>query len=230
MGEKSGKKKRIGMILLGAVFFTVVLPLFLMPKREIVPEYVFTYAENQTSDYPTTMGGKYFAELVEERTQGRIRIQVCAEGMLGSESEVISQMRYGGIDFARISLAQVADYVPRMKVLQLPYIYEDASHMWRALDGEIGERFLNYTREYDLVGLSWYDAGTRNIYSVARPVETFKDMEGLHIRVQESEMMSEIMVALGAVPVQIPYDQVYEALERGKVDAAENNWPSYEAM
>ena len=191
---------------------------------------MFTYAENQTNDYPTTMGGKRFAELVEERTQGRIRIQVHAEGVLGSETEVIHQMRYGGIDFARISLAQIADHVPGMKVLQLPYIYEDASHMWRVLDGEIGQRFLSYTKEYDLIGLSWYDAGARNIYSVLRPVKTIEDVKGLRIRVQESEMMSEIATALGAVPVQIPYDQVYEALERSKVDAAENNWPSYEAM
>lgn len=231
MGEAGDKKRKIWLITFAAAaLFSVVSLFFFVPKRESIPEYVFTYAENQTNDYPTTMGGKRFAKLVEERTQGRIRIQVHAEGALGSEAEVIRQMRYGGIDFARISLAQIADHVPGMKVLLLPYIYEDASHMWRVLDGEIGQRFLRYPEEYDLIGLSWYDAGARNIYSVTRPIETIDDMKGLRIRVQESEMMSEIATALGAVPVQIPYDQVYEALERSKVDAAENNWPSYEAM
>lgn len=199
-------------------------------KRAVVPEYVFSYAENQTQDYPTTMGGVRFAALVEERTQGRIRIQVHAEGEFGSEAEVIRQMRYGGIDFARISLAQVADNIPEMKVLQLPYLYEDADHMWRVLDGEIGERFLQYPQQYDLIGLSWYDAGARNIYCATKPVRTLEDMQGMHIRIQESEMMSEMITALGAVPVKIPYDQVYAALERSQVDGAENNWSSYETM
>lgn len=214
-----------------AAVLLAALSLFLLNrKKTIVPQYVFSYAENQTKDYPTTMGGIRFAELVEERTQGRIRIQVRAEGEFGSEAEVIRQMRYGGIDFARISLAQVADNIPEMKVLQLPYLYEDADHMWRVLDGEIGERFLQYPQQYDLIGLSWYDAGARNIYCATKPVRTLEDIQGMHIRIQESEMMSEMLTALGAVPVKIPYDQVYAALERSQVDGAENNWSSFEAM
>lgn len=199
-------------------------------SREVVPEYVFTYAENQTTDYPTTMGGKRFAELVEERTQGRIRIQIQAESVMGSESEVIRQMQYGGIDFARISIAQIVEYVPEMSVLQMPYLYEDSGHMWRVLDGEIGNKFLEYPAQCDLIGLSWYDAGARNFYLSGVPVKSLEDMKGLHIRVQESDMMSDLITALGAMPIQIPYDRVYEALERGQVDGAENNWSSYVAM
>jgi len=225
----SGKK--VYLVLGIAAVLLLAAGLFLLNKKKtIVPQYVFSYAENQTKDYPTTMGGIRFAKLVEERTQGRIRILVQAEGAFGSEAEVIRQMRYGGIDFARISLAQIADYIPEMKVLQLPYLYDDTSHMWRVLDGEIGERYLQYSKQYDLIGLSWYDAGARNIYCSAKPVRTLEDMQGMHIRVQESEMMSEMMRALGAVPEQIPYDKVYAALERGQVDGAENNWSSYEAM
>ncbi|MDE7267450.1 MAG: TRAP transporter substrate-binding protein [Lachnospiraceae bacterium] len=224
-------RKKVYLFLATAAVFLLAAGLFLFHrKKTVVPEYVFSYAENQTQDYPTTMGGIRFAELVEERTQGRIRIQVQAEGVFGSEQEVIRQMRYGGIDFARISLAQVADYIPEMKVLQLPYLYEDASHMWRVLDGEIGARFLQYPEQYDLIGLSWYDAGARNIYCSTKPVRALEDMQGMSIRVQESEMMSEMMTALGAIPVQLSYDRVYAALERNQVDGAENNWSSYEAM
>ncbi len=231
MGAGNYDRKSVLFELGAAAVILLAAVLFLFNrKKEVVPEYVFSYAENQTKDYPTTMGGMRFAALVEERTQGRIRIQVQSEGQLGSETEVIRQMRYGGIDFARISLAQVVDHVPEMKVLQLPYLYEDASHMWRVLDGEIGERYLQYPQQYDLIGLSWYDAGARNIYCSAKPVRTLEDMQGMHIRVQESEMMSEMMTALGAIPVKIPYDQVYAALERSQVDGAENNWSSYEAM
>lgn len=213
-----------------AVILAGILFYLLGRSREVIPEYVFTYAENQTSDYPTTMGGKRFAELVEERTQGRIRILIQAESVMGSESEVIRQMQYGGIDFARISIAQIVEYVPEMSVLQMPYLYEDSTHMWRVLDGDIGNRFLGYPAQCDLIGLSWYDAGARNFYLSEIPVRSLEDMEGLHIRVQESDMMSDLITALGSTPIQIPYDRVYEALERGQVDGAENNWSSYVAM
>lgn len=219
------------------IYFAAVLALLLMvifyfvgKKKETVPEYVFTYAENQTENYPTTLGALYFAQLVEEETDGRIRILVRAEGVMGSETEVIRQMRYGGIDFARISIAQISDYIPEMSVLQLPYLYQDSEHMWRVLDGSIGERFLGYAESYGLIGLSWYDAGARNIYCAEKPVRTLADIQGLRIRVQEAEMMSDMITALGAVPVQISYDKVYEALERKQVDGAENNWSSYETM
>ena len=66
------------------------------------PEFVLSYAENQTEDYPTTLGAKKFAELVEKESNGRIKILVQAEGELGAESDVIAQMQYGGIDFARV--------------------------------------------------------------------------------------------------------------------------------
>lgn len=229
---ETGKRRiRIGIYLAAAaVLLLAAILYFIDGKKETVPEYVFTYAENQTEEYPTTLGALRFAELVEERTQGRIRIRVHAGGVLGPESEVIRQMRYGGIDFARISIAQLSDFVPEMSILQLPYLYKDSGHMWRVLDGSIGERFLKYPECYDLVGLSWYDAGARNIYSAAGPIKTLEDIQGLRIRVQEAEMMSEMITALGAVPVQIPYDQVYAALERKQVDCAENNWSSYETM
>lgn len=228
-GNQINRKKWI-LVCIIVIVLIVITAFLLTGKKETVPEYVFTYAENQTEDYPTTLGALKFAELVEERTEGRIRIQVKAEGVMGSESEVIRQMRYGGIDFARISVVQISDFIPRMNVLQLPYLYVDSAHMWRVLDGEIGERFLGYSEGYDLIGLSWYDAGARNLYCSVKPIRTLEDVQGLRIRVQEAKMVSDMITALGAVPVQIPYDKVYAALERNQVDGAENNWSSYETM
>lgn len=144
-------------------------------QAEKTPEYVFSYAENQTADYPTTLGAMRFAELVEERTNGRIRILVLCDGRLGAEADVIEQMQYGGIDFARVSLSQLAEYVPRLNVLQMPYLYTDSEHMWRVLDGEIGAEFLEGVSSYDLVGLSWYDAGARNFYNSVKPITCLED-------------------------------------------------------
>ncbi len=193
------------------------------------PEFVLLYAENQAEDYPTTMGAKYFSELVSERTGGRIRILVKCDAQLGSEMEVLEQMKYGGIAFARVSLSQLAEFVPEMNVLQVPYLYKDSDHMWRVLDGEIGDDFMAKTVDQNLVGLSWYDAGARNFYTTS-PVTCLEDLRGMTIRVQESDMMADMVSALGATPAKIVYSEVYSALEQGLVDGAENNWPSYESM
>ena len=187
------------------------------------------YAENQPEDYPTTQAALAFAGVVADRTDGRVKVAVYSGGELGAEQSVIQQMQFGGIDFARVSLSQLAEYIPALSVLQLPYLYEDASQMWRVLDGSIGDDFLAMLDEMDLVGLSWFDAGVRSFYTREK-VTDLEQLQGLTLRVQESDMMSEMITDLGAEPVQVVYSQVYAALRNGQIDGAENNWPSYDAM
>lgn len=223
------KKRRI-LILFAAVVLSAGFFLYHRLRSVRAPEFVLSYAENQTEDYPTTLGAKKFAELVERESSGRIKILVQAEGELGAESGVIAQMQYGGIDFARVSLSQLAEYIPELNVLQMPYLYSDSDHMWKVLDGRIGSDFLEKVSKSELIGLSWYDAGARNFYNSKKPITCLEDMAGMRIRVQESEVMVDMVEALGATALPIPYADVYSTLERGTVDGAENNWPSYEAM
>ncbi|MBP5668983.1 MAG: TRAP transporter substrate-binding protein [Lachnospiraceae bacterium] len=226
--------KKTGIVMLLSCVATLALGGLILwrlwPARLKTPDFVFYYADNQTADYPTTLGGERFAELVYERTDGRIKILIKSDGQLGQEIDVLKQMQYGGIAFARVSISQLAELIPDMNVLQLPYLYDGAEHMWSVLDGEIGEDFLGRTTAYDLVGLSWYDAGARNFYSANKPITRIEDFAGMKIRVQDSDMMSDMVAALGATAVKLNYSDVYSHLERGLVDGAENNWPSYESM
>lgn len=221
--------RRLGIIGLWAALAACLSTSCGMREREREPEFVLTYAENQTEDYPTTLGAGRFAKLVEEKTQGRIVILVKDSGVLGDEREIIEQLRFGGVDFARVSLSPLAELVPKLNVLQMPYLYTDSSHMWKVLDGDMGDEFLESFEGTQLVALSWYDAGARNFYNSVRPITKPEDMEGLRIRVQESSLMSEIVTSLGATPVQLPYGEVYPSLKAGLIDGAENNWPSYES-
>ena len=173
------------------------------------PELVLRYAENQPEDYPTTQAALAFGNLLEEQTGGRVKVAVYSKGELGAEMSVIQQIQFGGIDFARVSLSQLAEYMPALNVLQLPFLYQDAGQMWRVLDGSIGDEFLTRLDAIDLTGLSWFDAGVRSFYTR-----------------QKVTCLAE----LGADPVQVVYSQVYAALHNGQIDGAENNWPSYEAM
>lgn len=192
-------------------------------------ELILRYAENQPEDYPTTQAALAFADLVAQRTNGRVKVLVYSGGELGAEQSVIQQMQFGGIDFSRVSLSQLAEYEPALSVLQLPYLYTDADQMWRVLDGTIGDEFLSMLESLELTGLSWFDAGVRSIYT-RQKVTGLADLQGLTIRVQESDMMSEMITDLGAKPVKVVYSKVYAALHNGEIDGAENNWPSYEAM
>lgn len=194
----------------------------------IEPEFILTYAENQPEGYPTVLAAQRFAELVKEQTGGRVIIQIKHSGEFGSESEVLSQMAFGGIDFARVSLAELSDEIPKLNVLQLPFLYKDADHMWRILDGELGEEFLDLFSGAGLVGLSWYDAGARCFYTNVRPIRSPEDMAGLTVRVQDSQLVMDMVKLLGAAPVTFHYSDVSYAFEMGKIDAAENNWPAYQ--
>lgn len=191
-----------------------------------LPQLILRYADNQPEDYPTTAAAEYFARLVEERTRGRIRIRLYCNGELGNENQVLEQVQFGGIDMARVSVGTFAEPYPKMEVLLLPFLYDDAAHMWRVLDGPIGDEFLISARQTGVIGLSWFDAGARSFYT-REPIGGLEDLRGLTIRVQESAFMSRMVELLGANPVQIPYNDVYSALRTGKIDGAENNWPSY---
>lgn len=197
--------------------------------RQPAPDYVLTYAENQPADYPTTQGAQYFADLVRQRTEGRIRIQVLAGGEYGTEQEVWEQLRLGGVDFARLSLSVLAADLPKLNVLMLPFLYQDAAHMRRVLDGEIGKEFLRIFPAQDVVGLSWYDAGARSFYSTT-PIRTMQDLAGRVVRVASAGIMADMVRLLDAEPVTLAYSDVYSAFETGQIDTAENNWPSYYSM
>lgn len=199
-------------------------------QEKTTPEYVFTYAENQAEDYPTSQGAYRFAELVKERTGGRIEIQVKAGAELGDEKAVLEQLQFGGIDFTRVSLSPLSEIVPQLNILQMPYIYTGHDHMWKVLDGEIGDEFMGFFEDAAMEPLSWYDAGARSFYTSTKPVCRIEDLKGLRIRVQQSRLMMDTMELLGAEAVPMTFEDSYSALQKGEVDGAENNWPTYESV
>ncbi len=197
-------------------------------EAEAVPDFVLTYADNQPENYPTTRAALRFAELVFERTEGKVVIQVKADGEYGTEQEILQQMIFGGVDFTRVSLSAVSDLLPQMNVLQLPFLYRDSEHMWEILDGDIGRDFLQQFSQIELVGLSWYDAGARSFYCDGTPIRMVSDLQSRRVRVQESQMLIDMITLLGGTPVTMAYSDIYEGFQRNKIDVAENNWPSYE--
>jgi tripartite ATP-independent transporter DctP family solute receptor len=187
----------------------------------------FRASDNQAPDYPTVQALQFMAKLVEERTGGRHWIRVFHSSQLGEEKETIEQTRIGVIDINRTNVAPIGALVPEANLLSLPFLFRSLEHLHHVLDQSIGREILAGFERHGFVGLTFYDSGARSIYNSVRPVRSLEDMKGLRIRVQQSEVMSRMIRALGAEPVALPYGQVLTGLSTRLIDGAENNWPSY---
>ena len=195
---------------------------------------VLKMSEVHAEGYPTTLADHEFARLVEEKTEGRIKVEVYSGGTLyGEETGAIEALQLGDLAFARVSASPVSNFVPALNAIQMPYLYKSGEHMWAILNGEIGQGFLaeiEKSPDSGLVGLCYYDAGSRSFY-VTREVKTVGDMAGLKVRVQNNTMMVRMVELLGGAPITgIGPNDVQQAISTGTIDGAENNWPTYQNM
>ena len=180
-------------------------------------------------DYPTVGAVKFMGKSLNELTKGRLGVRVYASGALGTEKDNIEQLKIGALDMMRINVGALNSVVPETIVTVLPFVFRSTEHMRKVLDGPIGDEILASMEAQGLVGLAFYDSGSRSFYTVKKPIRNLADMKGLKIRVQQSDLFVAMVEALGANPTPMPYGEVYTALKTGIVDAAENNWPSYES-
>jgi tripartite ATP-independent transporter DctP family solute receptor len=189
----------------------------------------FRAADTQSKDHPTARALVHMSELVSDRTQGRHRMIVYPEGVLGEQEASFEQTRTGGIDINRTNMAPLASFIGKANILGLPFLFRSADHLRKVLEGPIGDGILQSLEPHGFVGLAFFEAGARSVYTVRRPVRAIDDIKGLRIRLQQSDLMVEMFAALGAEPVILPYTRTKTALMTGLIDAAENNWPSYVA-
>jgi tripartite ATP-independent transporter DctP family solute receptor len=207
------------------VVLAVALSLTVAATGAIARE--FRAADTQNEDYPTVQALRYMGRLIAERTGGRHQIRVFHSHQLGEEKETIEQTRVGAIDLNRINVALIGNFVPAMNVLAMPFLFRSIEHQQKVLDGPIGSEILGSFEPYGFVGLAFYDSGARSIYNSVHPVRSIADIKGLRLRVQQSELMSDMIKALGAEPIELPYGQVLTGLATKLIDGAENNWPSF---
>jgi tripartite ATP-independent transporter DctP family solute receptor len=187
----------------------------------------FRAADIQEDNYPTVQALRVMDQLVTQRTDKRHSIRVFHSRQLGEESQTIEQTRVGAIDINRINVGAIGNVAPVLNVLALPFLFRSVDHLYKVIDGPIGEEILAAVEPYGFVGLTFYDSGARSIYTARRPVRTLADLRGQRIRIQQSDLMEKMISALGGAPISLPYGQISTALTANLVDGAENNWPSY---
>jgi tripartite ATP-independent transporter DctP family solute receptor len=189
----------------------------------------FRAADIQPDDYPTVQAMRYMSEVLNKSTNGKDSIKVYSKSALGNEKDTIEQTKLGAIAMARVNVAPMNNICPMTMVPTMPFLFRSTDHMRKVLDGEIGEEILKDCEAQGFVGLAFYDSGARSIYTVKKPVKTIAEAKGLKVRVQQSDLWVSLLEAMGANATPMPYGEVYTALKTGLVDAAENNYPSYES-
>lgn len=178
------------------------------------------------TDHPVHKALVRFAEEVKTRSNGTIIIKIQPGGTLGNEQELCDNVSNDTDAFTKISSTILETKTELAKIYSLPYLFRDADHLWKVLDGEIGKELLDMALAQNLKGICYFDAGARSFYTKTK-VATPSDLRGIKIRVQKSVMMQKLVETLGASPQQIAFSELYTALDTGVVQGAENNIPSY---
>ncbi|MDR1934332.1 MAG: TRAP transporter substrate-binding protein [Candidatus Accumulibacter sp.] len=187
----------------------------------------FRAADNQVADYPTVLAMQFMGKQISDATKGKYDIKVYANSSLGSGKDAIEQVKIGAIDLTRVSTSEFHGIIPESLVPSFPFLWRDIEHFRKVMNGPLGDELLKTFDQAGWIGLCFYEAGARSLYA-KKPVRTLADAKGLKIRVQPSDLWVAIIAAMGGTATPIPYGEVYTALKTGLVDAAENNYPSYD--
>lgn len=209
--------KRISLIILACLLVVFLLSSFVFAA----PEFVLKLGHVAAPEKPYAQAGVKFAELVNDKTNGGVEVQVFPSSQLGNQRDLVEGVTFGTLDMTLTSTAVLGNFLPKMVIFDLPFIFRDLPHTYRALD-TVG---MGMGKELEAKGiklLAFFENGVRHLTNSIRPVKAPEDMKGLKIRVMEQPVYIEMMKALGANPTPMAFGELFTALQQGTVDGQEN--------
>ena len=202
-------------------FLTIVF--FLLLSMTCFAQMEFKVATNHAGNTPATKGLYYFADRIEELTDGEIKISVHIGGVLGTEVETMEQLTAGALELNRVCTAHLSVFNPLMDIFSIPYLFKNQEHYLNVIFGGVGRELAATCENSGMKFLVWIYAGARSFFNNVRPINTPDDLEGLKIRVMASDIMLKTISTLGGSPTAMTYAEVYGALQTGVIDGAENS-------
>ena len=184
---------------------------------------VLTLAHGLSESHTVHIAMMEFAQKVEERTNGRIQVKIFPNGQLGSETENMEQLMAGVIAMTKFSAPGLATYNEAYHTFCLPYLFDDTEDFYHKMDSQQMRDFFLSTADDGFVTLTYYTSGARSFYTKDRAIRTPEDLHGLKIRVQDMQSQTDMLEALGGIPVAMSYGDVYTSLQTGIIDGTENN-------
>lgn len=180
-------------------------------------------ANSLSQDHPSSIVLQQFADEVDEKTGGEVSIRLFVNGVLGSEREVLEQLQNGAVDITRVSAASLENFNPIFRVFSLPYIFEDEDDFYEKMKGSVASTVYEATKDDGFQGLTFFDSGARSFYTTSSPINIPQDLQGLKLRVINSNTSIRMVELMGGSPTPLTYGEVYTALQSGVIDGAENN-------
>jgi tripartite ATP-independent transporter DctP family solute receptor len=193
-------------------------------------EHVIKFADSQPETTGIVMYIKRFGEILEEKTDGRIKVEIYPNAMMGSGGECMQQVQMGSLDMYRSDASVVYDFgVDSMKIPGLPYLFNDKKHAEKVLHGEIGKQFSQDITDADVgfVGIGWLVDSGRSIFTNDVRVTKLEDVKGLKLRSLEASVFMDSKEALGMNPTPLAFSEVYTGLSTGVIDGATNTLDSF---
>ena len=205
----------------------LILGLVLSACTDIQDRKMLYLAHSLPTSHPVHKGILDMQKFLNQKSGGKLQIKVFPDGQLGSEREVLELLQIGSIAITKVSASALSNFAPEYQVTVVPYLFRDDAHLWRNLEGEVGQQLLGSGSDYLLRGLCFYDAGARSFYTKTKAINSPDDLDGMKIRVQNDKMSVSLANTLGAAATPMSFGELYTALQQGVVDGAENNIPSF---
>lgn len=207
--------------------FWVTTALLFLGCTDARPDLRITLAHGLDPSHPVHRAMVEMGRVLDEESGGTMTLEIYPSEQLGSERECLELLQIGSLDMTKVSAAVMENFAPAYRVLSAPYVFRDDAHRVAALDGDVGREILRSSAPRRLLGLGFYDAGSRSFYTRDRAIREPADLVGLKIRTQESPSAMALVRALGGAAAPIAWGELYTALQQGVVDGAENNPPSF---
>ena len=189
----------------------------------------FRVAYVQAKDHPHGLGAQRFADLVQQKSGGKMKVTTFGSGTLGGDAQVISSLQGGTIDMTMVSPGLLVGLEKEYALLDLPFLFNNYQEVDAVLDGPVGKKLLEKLPAKGLIGLGYWDHGFRNVTNSKRPILKLEDLAGLKIRVIQIAQFIEMFNTLGANAVPMSFTELYTALETKTVDGQENPLATVEA-
>ncbi len=185
---------------------------------------IIRIGHNQSTNHPTHIGLTAFKDYINEQLGDRYVVEVYPSELLGSQTEMVQLTQTGAIDFCVASNAILETFSKNYEIFNLPYLFASTEAYHHVMDDEaLTDAIFSSTLQAGFEAVTWLDAGTRNFYTVNKPIEKPEDLKGLKIRVQQSPTNIEMMRLLGGSATPMGFGEVYTALQSNIIDGAENN-------
>jgi len=173
-------------------------------------------------DTPKGKGADYFKKLAEERTKGRVKVEVYPNSSLFKDGEEMEALQLGSVQMLAPSLAKFGPLgVREFEVFDLPYMFDSYADLHKVTEGPVGAALFKKLESKGIIGLAYWDNGFK-VMSANKPIKAPADYKGLKMRIQSSKVLGDEMKALGAIPQVMAFSEVYQALQTGVVDGTEN--------